>query len=205
MGRKVQQRPAKPRIAIVGDGETEKIYFADIKDTDRPGDIDLFPTLPAKKGNYTKVLGTACALAEEYTLVYALIDKDKVIDDGTGKEYLTARRVAEEKGVVVLEISPCFEFWLLLHFVSTSRSFTRCDEVVDELRKPGRIPGYEKSQKYLVKARLYANLKDRLPHAIKAAKLLEKKRPDENARYPCAGLYVFFDWYLSPDRRRWRK
>ena len=131
MARKAQQRPAKPKIAIIGDGETEKIYFSDVKDTDRPEDIDLFPALPSKKGDYAKVLGSAIGLAEQYTRVFALVDKDTVIQDGHLKDYVTTKAAAEAKGVIVLEIGPCFEFWLLLHFVATIRSFTRCNEVVE--------------------------------------------------------------------------
>lgn len=200
MGRQVHIRPAKPRIAIIGDGETEKIYFSDIKDTDRPGDIDLFPSLPAKKGDYTKVLGSAVALSEEYNLVFALIDRDTIIREDKESEYRKAKSAAESKGVVVLEISPCFEFWLLLLFVATSRSFTRCDDVVEELRKPARIPEYEKSQKFLVKERLYAKYKDRIPAAIKAAKKLAESRPGGNAYYPQADVYEFFEWYFHPNR-----
>jgi hypothetical protein len=200
MGRKVQQRSTKPRFAIVGDGETEKIYFSDVKDTDRPDDFDLFPSLPAKKGDYAKVLNSAIALAEEYMRAFALIDKDALINDGKEKEYQAARQAAETKGVVVLEVGPCFEFWLLLHFVATSRSFTRCDEVVEALRKPGRIPGYEKSQKFLVKARLYANYKDRIPFAIRSAKKLRMDRPEGNPYYPRADIYEFFEWYCHPER-----
>ena len=110
MGRKIQLRPAKARIAIVGDGETEKIYFSDVKDTDRPSDIDLYPALPAKKGDHSKVLDKAISLAEDYTRVFALIDKDTVINDGMEKAYLAAKSMAETKDVIVLEIGPCFEF-----------------------------------------------------------------------------------------------
>lgn len=200
MARKPQQRPTKPRIAIVGDGVTEKIYFADVKDTDRPDDIDLFPALPAKSGDYSKVLNSSMILAEDYTRVIALIDMDTVINDGKGKAYHAARKLAEAKGVVVLEVGPCFEFWILLHFVGTSRSFTRCDEVVQELRKPGRIAGYEKSQQYLVKARLYANYKDRIKYAIATAKKLAKDSPEGNPHYPRADIYEFFEWYRHPER-----
>lgn len=200
MGRKVQLRPARPKIAIVGDGETEKIYFSDIKDSDRPSDIDLYPALPARKGDFKKVLDTALVLSEEYTRVFALIDMDTVIRDGKGKEYAAARAAAETEGVIVLEMGPCFEIWLLLHFVQTTRSFTRCDEVVDEIRKPGRIPGYEKSQKWLVKAHLYANYKERLHLAIAAGKRLAKDRPADNPHYPRADIYEFFAWYIQPER-----
>lgn len=201
MARHSKHRMEKPRVAVVGDGQTEQIYFAEVKDTDRPTDIDLFPSLPSKKGSYKSVLQKAMELAPDYTKVFALVDLDTVISDGLETEYAAAKKAAEEEGVIVLENNPCFEIWPRLHFGLTTRSFTRCDEVCAELKKPDRLAGYEKSRKFLVQARLYARYKDRITtHAIPAAKQLEKDRPVDNRRYPRAGIHTFFEWYLGPNR-----
>ena len=75
------------------------------------------------------------------------------------------------------------------------------DDVVAELKKPGRIPGYDKSQRFQVAERLYGSNKERISaHAIPAAKLLEKDRPKENKYYPRAEVFRFFEWYQSLDR-----
>lgn len=73
MARQSRHRQEKPRIALVGDGETEQIYFSDVKDTDRPTDIDIFPALPKKKGSYKNVLNRAMELAPDYAKVFACI------------------------------------------------------------------------------------------------------------------------------------
>jgi hypothetical protein len=39
MDRKSKQKPLKLRVALVGDGQTERIYIANIKDTDSPSDL----------------------------------------------------------------------------------------------------------------------------------------------------------------------
>ena len=201
MDRKSKQKTSKPRVALVGDGQTERIYFADIKETDRPSDLDLFPDLPTKTGSYKGVLDKANQLFENYDRVYALIDMDKVITDGTEAQYLIDKNAAVAKGVIVLENNPCFEFWLLLHFIKTSRSFNACDDVVAELKKTGRIPGYDKSQKFQIAARLYDSHKDRIAaHAIPAALLLEKNRSEKSKYHPRAEVYRFFEWYQDPAR-----
>ncbi|THU35801.1 RloB domain-containing protein [Niastella caeni] len=84
MTRKPRRIPSKPKVALVGDGQTEQIYFANVNDTDRPSDLDLFPDLPMKPGSYKSVLNKAVQLVEEYEYerVYVLIDMDKVISDG---------------------------------------------------------------------------------------------------------------------------
>jgi len=80
-------------------------------------------------------------------------------------------------------------------------SATNCDDAGDELDRTGRIPGYKKNKEFLVKARLYGKYKDRISTAaLPNAKHLEKDRPIGNKRYPRAGVYVFFDWYLAADR-----
>jgi hypothetical protein len=83
MGRKSREWKPKPRVAVVGDGQTEQIYFAEIRDTDRPADLAIFPDLPSRTGNYKGVLDKAIQLAKDYDKVFALIDMDKVISDGT--------------------------------------------------------------------------------------------------------------------------
>lgn len=201
MARIPKLRKAKPRVALVGDGETEQIYFANVKDTDRPADLDLFPTLPRKKGTFQQVLNRAMELAPDYTKVFALVDMDAVVSDGHLKAYGIAKHAAQCAGVIVLENNPCFEIWFLLHFVHTGRSFTRCGEVEAELKRPGRIPEYAKTKAFLTRAALYANYKTVLQsRAIPHARLLENNRPVGNDRFPRAQVYQFFEWYFDAGR-----
>lgn len=157
-------RPQQPRntVAIVGNGQTERIYFADVRDTDRPKNLFIFPDFPRKLGSYQGVLDRAIELSADHSRVYALIDLDNIIQDAQLQEYGNAKALAEISGVIVLENNPCFEMWLLLHFVYTGRLFDDCNGVMTELRRNGRIPNYTKSEKFLSKARLYNSLKREL-------------------------------------------
>jgi hypothetical protein len=38
-------RKQRYSVAIVGDGQTERIYFADVRDTDRPANLTIFPDI----------------------------------------------------------------------------------------------------------------------------------------------------------------
>lgn len=200
MARQSKHIPERPRVALVGEGHTERIYFSDLKDTDRPGDIEIFPSLPRNMGDFTQVLGKAKELSEYYK-VFALIDMDTVIGDGKLQQYDLAKQEATDRGIIVLENNPCFEVWLLLHFVYTGRSFTCCDDVLEELHKAGRLPNYTKRQEDQVKAKMYANHKDgRLHEAIRHARMLETQRPPDTPRFPRAEIFRFFEWYLAADR-----
>ncbi len=199
MARSTRQQPARRTVAIVGDGETERIYFADVRDTDRPANLSIFPDFPRKLGSYAGVLDRAIQLKKnDYDLVYALIDMDKVIQDRQKNAYYKAKAAAEAAGVIVLENNPCFEIWLLLHFIKTAKLFNNCSEVSVQLQKDGRISGYSKSEKFLSSARLYGNYKDELIRlAMPNARFLEVKREVQDDLYPRAEVFKFFEWYLG--------
>ena len=197
MARSTKRRKLRRTVAVVGDGQTERIYFSDIRDTDRPKNLSIFPDYPRKIGSYQGVLERAIELAGDYDTVFALIDLDKVIQDKQQPVYAREKRVAEASGVTVLENNPCFEIWLLLHFQFSGKSFDNCGEVVRELAKKKCLPGYDKSEKYLSNARLYKSLRHLMEtKAIPNAKLLENGEDDKNLLYPKAQIFKFFEWYF---------
>jgi hypothetical protein len=70
-----------------------------------------------------------------------------------------------------------------------------------ELRKPKRIPGYNKSEKFLRNARLYHTYKTLLREkAIDNAKRLEIKRDEQDELFPRAQTVEFFEWYFGKGR-----
>lgn len=191
-----KRRKVKYTVALVGDGHTERIYFQDVRDTDRPDDLAIFPEYPRKIGSYHGVLERSMQLMEYYNKVYALIDMDTVIRDNHTNAYTTAKKEAEQAGVIVLENNPCFEMWLLLHFISTGKLFNHCEEVEQMLRHKTRIPNYEKSEKFLAAAGLYRNYKALIErHAIPNAQLLEINRGQQDPLFPRAEIFRFFEWY----------
>lgn len=198
MARITKNKRYRDAVAIVGDGQMERIYFSDVRDTDRPDNLSIFPDYPRKIGNYKGVLDQARSLTENYTHVYALIDVDKVIQDKQQVAYERDKKTAQAEGVIVLENNPCFEVWLLLHFVYTGKLFTNCNEVSELLKGNNKIPGYDKSEKFLRNARLYKTFKDQLiKQAIPNAKRLEKNRNEQDQLYPRAEIFRFFEWYLA--------
>ena len=199
MARHPKFKQTKRTVALVGDGQTERIYFANVRDTDRPANLAIFPDYPRKLGSYRGVLDRAIALKNNgYERVYALIDMDKIIDEHRNAEYYQAKQEAEQIGIIVLENNPCFEVWILLHFVRTGRLFANCDEVVVEIQKINQLANYGKSEKFLNGAKLYENYKEQLrEHAIPNARRLEIGRQDQSERYPRAETFRFFEWYYE--------
>lgn len=198
MSRIARPKQLKSTVAIVGDGQTERIYFSDVRDTDRPKNLSIFPDYPRKIGNYQGVLNRAIELAADYDKVYALIDLDKVMSDKQLAAYTKAKSTAQSQGVIVLENNPCFEMWLLVHFVNTGQLFNSCGDVSRLLRSPDKIPSYDKSEKFLRNARLYNSYKHRISeYAIANARLLEKDRAQKDTSFPRAETFRFFEWYME--------
>jgi hypothetical protein len=198
MARASKRQSQRNTVAIVGDGQTERIYFSDVRDTDRPANLSIFPDYPRKIGNYKGVLDRALELNGSYDRVYALIDLDKVIQDKQQAAYAKDKAAAETAGVIVLENNPCFEIWLLLHFIHTGRLFASCNDVSAQLRANARIPNYEKNERFLRNARLYHTYKALLvTQAIPNASRLEVNRSGQDPLYPRAETFRFFQWYLQ--------
>ena len=96
------------------------------------------------------------------------------------KQYLNTIE-KHQPNVKVVVNQPCFEFWLLLHFVDTSRAFNNCEEAQKLLSK--YIEGYEKTEKFYKNPQndLYKRLKDLQVTAIKNAQKLGIFDADEPA------------------------
>lgn len=123
---------------------------------------------------------------------------DKIIQDNQFTAYTKDKALAETQGIIILENNPCFEIWLLLHFIHTGRLFNNCNEISLELRRNNHIPGYDKSEKFLLNAKLYQSYKHQLIHqAIPNAKRLEKNRLGQDKLYPRAQTFLFFEWYFE--------
>lgn len=100
--------------------------------------------------------------------------------------------------MVILENNPCFEIWILLHFLPTGRLFSNCENVITEIRKIDQLANYQKGERFLTGARLYERYKQELhENAIPNARRLEIGRQDHSDRYPRAEIFRFFEWYIE--------
>jgi hypothetical protein len=193
--RATKKRQLARTVAIVGDGFTEKIYFEQLKEEERLRDVVIKPELPnknSKGGGYKKVMKTAEALVDDgYDHVYCLIDLDTVLTENKLNAFKQELRNIDRDKITVYINNPCFETWILAHYVKTGGAFANCDAVVDEIVK--NLEDYGKKQEYLKKKRIYKVLRPALEtHAIPHAEFLEKDRDDRGDRYPRAEVFKFF-------------
>lgn len=206
MARPDKKRKLLRRIAVVGDGVTEKIYFEQLKEIERIRDVVIKPELPSKSskgGSYKKVINTAKSLVEEgYDHVYCLIDFDTVLSENKFADFNQELKGINTKEITVYINNPCFETWVLVHYERVGRAFSDCDAVGKAVTK--YVKDYCKNQEYLRRKNLYKKLRSQLEtEAILNAEFLEDNREEKSNNYPRAEVFKFFlkEKIVKPKKR----
>lgn len=143
------------RVLIVCEGEkTEPLYFEELKDFLKlstanikiTGDCD---SSPSKVVEYAiqEYKENQKSSAPNFDKVFCVFDRD---GHSTFEGALLEIKKQKPKGVFeAITSTPCFEYWLLLHFTNTSSAFVKsgkksaCEMVIKELEK--HLPDYEKA------------------------------------------------------------
>ena len=87
-----------------------------------------------------RMIGIAKSEKNPYDFVWVMFDKD-----GHAKipEAFELARTSPTEINIAFTI-PCFEYFVLLHFDKTTKPFTKCDDVIHQIKK-NWLPNYEKA------------------------------------------------------------
>ena len=174
------KRKTNPAFAIVADGETEIWYLQMMKQNERQVRLTIKPELPKKK-RIEDQCKLVCELAQrEYDKVFWIVDLDQIKKEqreATGGKKDPMRTFIEcrekvlhgkkyAKRVRVIVNNPCLEFWFLLHYTHTDKSFGGYEELAKALKK--HMKDYNKSEGYFKQKNndIYLKLKPRLKKAM---------------------------------------
>lgn len=188
-GRSEGGRSAKPALLIVCEGETEYNYFKDIKSRFRASWMIPFKS---DKPDPNGVMECAIREAKRHRAKGLDVQAWIVIDAESEAEekrrcYRDVLQKAVSKKINAANSSPCFEYRPLLHFSPTVKVYTP-DEAESELRKKGRIPGYEKPT--LPCDQLWELYQAGVPSAAAAARRAELSDDGENPVFGRPVTYV---------------
>lgn len=179
--RQQRERAQGPRFLIVCEGmKTEPYYFGDFCETHQLR-TSRVRVAPGEKGSSPDcVVAYAESLFEDdaksgdrFDQVFCVIDRDRHTTFHSAIQRIETLK-SESKPFVAVSSYPCFEYWLLLHFVYTRQSFDAagrrsiCDSVIRELRCHPGFDGYAKAQKGV-----FRQLQDKTEIAIKHARQAE--------------------------------
>jgi hypothetical protein len=193
---------SKPKFAFVVDGECEFWYIQMLKRNERQINVDLKPEIPQRK-KLSELYKKVIDLSKDYDKVFWIIDFDVINSEtrsskkGTKtalqefKEYCSTIE-SEYENIFVIINNPCLEFWILLHFETTSKYFDTCDGASKQLQK--HLKDYNKSQQYFTRQDndIYLKLKPFLKKAISNANKF-KEFDFENPHTAIAQMQTFFE------------
>jgi hypothetical protein len=126
----------------------------------------------------------------EYDSVWCVFD---VESPGNNPSFAQAVVKAENNALKLAISNPCFEFWILLHFLDTSRSFHDCKEVISEVKR--HISGYEKGKD------CFELLDSRTGNAIRLARKQLLLKPADKWPNPCTFAHELVEELQSVARR----
>jgi len=180
--RQRRDRAQGPRFLVVCEGmKTEPYYFEEFCQVHQLS-TPRVRIAPGEEGSSPDcVVAYAENLFDEdaklgpdrYDQVFCVIDRDKHPTFKTAIQRIVDLH-AEGKPFVAIPSYPCFEYWLLLHFIYTRQSFhaagkrSICENVIRELRRQPGFATYEKAQ-----PNIYSRLKELTDTAIQNARQAE--------------------------------
>jgi len=167
-------------VLIVCEGrKTEPIYFkmllkkirltmADVEVVHRnPAPISVVNCAVKLKKERVVAANQKGSLKVEYEKIYCVMDVDK------HESLSRAINKAYANGIEVVLSNPCFEYWYILHFVKTGKSFHNGGEVVSELKT--HYSTYSKSDETI-----FGVIYPQTPKAIRYAKQVLKEQHQNN-------------------------
>lgn len=138
IGRKAGEREPLKTVYIVCEGtETEPAYFEFMKRNKWERRISNMIKLKTSKDaggtDRDRLVKYAIELKRDNRgdEVWCVFDVEA---PGTFPNLRNTLERARKKGIEIALSNPAFEYWLLLHFVETTRSFANCDEVTSALK-----------------------------------------------------------------------
>ncbi len=187
-------RPLRKSIAIVGEGVTEQMYFAHLKDFHEL-DFSLQPELP-KHPDYMTIFKKAKDLIrKKYDFVLCVIDLDKICEESKFKDFQKECLKLSSK-IIPITSNPCIELWFLQHFLSypSARHFSNYKEIAQVLKV--HLPEYGKTRKYYRKRRPFSEMERNggieraRKNSFELLKHLESTRDCEHKSYTEVGLSI---------------
>jgi hypothetical protein len=179
-------------VLIVCEGEkTEPYYFEGLRRAWRLSNTNI-RVLSAGASDPLSLVQFASAKMRsgDYDRAFCVFDRDTHAGFEEALQQIAQSpqgRRGRFKGIVSW---PCFEVWVLLHFVKTTRVFPACDHVIREIAK--YYGEYAKGMKNVFDA-----LTDKIDVAITNADHLENHNRDTKSNNPATTIHTLVKYLRS--------
>lgn len=196
--RRRAMRAAYDKVLIVCEGEkTEPNYFNELKDHYRLNSANIKVTGecdsdPLSVFEYSRQkYREAKDAGDPYDRVYCVFDRDRHTNYLQALD--TIARAQPNTTYFSVTSVPCFEYWLLLHFVYTNQPFhatgdnSICTKVIQELKQ--YWPDYEKGA-----SSIFTRLLDQIDFAKSNAKRALQSAEENHTENPCTRVHELVDY-----------
>jgi hypothetical protein len=149
--RRGEIRQPYDRVLIICEGKTEEIYFTILCNVLRLSTTNIKVINPNKntpEGLYTlakSFLKTSEVEGDAYDRIYCIFDKDMHV-----KYQETKNNLKRNKKLYSGFSEPCFEYWMLLHYIKTDKPFLRCYELEKDKQFKQHFPKYIPGEKRFI-------------------------------------------------------
>ena len=182
------------RVLIVCEGEqTEPLYFEGFKHEYDLSSANVVVTDASKGSDPVSIIKHAEKLYKEsqkennaFDRVFCVFDKDQ---HGNYDAAVRMLSKASSKFKAITSV-PCFEYWFLLHFEYTTKSFPSASAVISELKK--HIPAYSKNN-----MRIFDTLKSRLQTAVQNAEKANESAKKAGTDNPSTKVVDLVNYLLN--------
>jgi len=170
-GRRSKKIELKKGLYIIGEGITEQYYFTHLKQI-KSYRCFVKPRFFGKT-NIVQIAKQVQKLLMGDIAVICIFDADvsqrNKVEELKFQQF--KKKYAKNKNVIICDSLPSIEFWFLLHFVQTNKSFTNSRSVEIELLK--HINHYDKSKTFLENGKWVEKLVNNLDDAVSYAQNMD--------------------------------
>jgi hypothetical protein len=196
--RKVANREPYDKVLIVCEGKkTEPFYIEALRDYFQLATANIYID-PNSDSSPTSVVAYAKKLVAEhkhdpFDRVFCVIDRDRHTDFQRALDQIAGFK-SKPTTMEAIVSTPCFEYWILLHFIYTTKIFgasgdSPCQELIrDELRT--YIPEYQKADPTI----LTSLLRGQLGTAIANSKRAHEEASRNGTDNPLSTMHVLVEY-----------
>lgn len=190
LARKRALRAPYERVLIVCEGDTECLYFEEIRKKYRLQTANIKVTNSDLGTNPRQVVEFALDLfqkSKDYDKIFTVFDRDDHLKYHEALDLVYSRngklKNSEKTNVPIIPIVsiPCFELWFLLHFEEINQLFHRND-ILKRLKK--HLPKYNKTQ-----GDHYKSTVNHIDEAISRSKRMCKDQTPKNDEQAYTNVY----------------
>ena len=192
--RRAMKAPYDVILIVCEGGKTEPNYFTELKNAFRLSNANV--TICGRGADPLSVVNFAIKTFKqepEFDRIYCIFDRDRHTTYNAAVDKVRWTRLGKGSKIFAIPSVPCFEFWLLLHFIYTTKPFDAlpgdsiCSRVILELKK--HLPEYQKRHQ-----NVFNKIQDKMDNAIRNASRVEQFHQTSRTDNPSTRVHSLVEY-----------